>query len=53
VTHLEQPDLVPLRYGRMLQTPFTFYRGSAGVMASDLASTLTTHIHVQACVTPT
>ena len=32
-----QPDLVPLRYGRMLQTPFTFYRGSAGVMAADLA----------------
>ena len=44
-----QPDLVPLRYGRMLQTPFTFYRGSAGVMAADLASTPTTHIHVQAC----
>ena len=34
-----QPDLVPLRYGRMLQTPFTFYRGSAGVMAADLAHT--------------
>jgi uncharacterized protein (DUF2252 family) len=32
-----QPDLVPLRYGRMLQSPFTFYRGSAGVMAADLA----------------
>ena len=29
-----QPDLVPLRYGRMLQSPFTFYRGSAGVMAA-------------------
>src|SRR5215471_3668006 len=34
-----QPDLVPLRYGRMLQSPFTFYRGSAGVMAADLART--------------
>src|SRR5271167_4223427 len=33
-----QPDLVPLRYGRMLQSPFTFYRGSAGVMAADLAA---------------
>jgi uncharacterized protein (DUF2252 family) len=44
-----QPDLVPLRYGRMLQTPFTFYRGSAGVMAADLASTPATGIHVQAC----
>jgi uncharacterized protein (DUF2252 family) len=44
-----QPDLVPLRYGRMLQTPFTFYRGSAGVMAADLAGTPTTGIHVQAC----
>ena len=32
-----QPELVPLRYGRMLQSPFTFYRGSAGVMAADLA----------------
>jgi uncharacterized protein (DUF2252 family) len=44
-----QPHLVPLRYGRMLQTPFTFYRGSAGVMAADLASTPATGIHVQAC----
>ena len=44
-----QPDLVPLRYGRMLQTPFTFYRGSAGVMAGDLARMPTTNIHVQAC----
>jgi uncharacterized protein (DUF2252 family) len=44
-----QPDLVPLRYGRMLQTPFTFYRGSAGVMVGDLAHTPSTGIHVQAC----
>jgi Uncharacterized protein conserved in bacteria (DUF2252) len=44
-----QPELVPLRYGRMLQSPFTFYRGSAGVMAADLAPTPATGIHVQAC----
>jgi len=44
-----QPELVPLRYGRMLQSPFTFYRGSAGVMASDLAGTPATGIRVQAC----
>src|SRR5215468_2855428 len=41
--------LVPLRYGRMLQSPFTFYRGSAAVMAADLARTPRTGIHVQAC----
>ena len=40
---------MPLRYGRMLQTPFTFYRGSAGVMAADLAKTPATGIHVQCC----
>ena len=33
----------------MLASPFTFYRGSAGVMAADLASTPTTGVHVQAC----
>ena len=44
-----QPELSPIRYGRMLQTPFTFYRGSAGVMAADLATTPTTGVHVQAC----
>jgi uncharacterized protein (DUF2252 family) len=44
-----QPELVPLRYGRMLQSPFTFYRGSAGVMAADLARTPAVGIHVQAC----
>src|SRR5271166_3876034 len=44
-----QPDLVPLRYGRMLQSPFTFYRGSAGVMAADLAPSSATGIRVQAC----
>ena len=33
------PELVPVRYGRMLVSPFTFYRGAAAVMAHDLAST--------------
>jgi uncharacterized protein (DUF2252 family) len=44
-----QSDLVPLRYGRMLQSPFTFYRGSAGVMAADLAHTPISGIKVQVC----
>jgi uncharacterized protein (DUF2252 family) len=44
-----QQDLVPLRYGRMLPSPFTFYRGSAGVMAADLAETPATGIPVQVC----
>ncbi|HEY1299884.1 MAG TPA: DUF2252 domain-containing protein, partial [Stellaceae bacterium] len=44
-----QAELVPLRYGRMLQSPFTFYRGSAGVMAADLAHTPVSGIRVQAC----
>jgi uncharacterized protein (DUF2252 family) len=43
------PELVPIRYGRMLASPFTFLRGSAGLMASDLATTPTTGIRVQAC----
>ena len=43
------PELVPIRYGRMLQSPFAFLRGSAAVMASDLAATPTTRIRVQAC----
>ena len=43
------PELNPIRYGRMLQTPFTFFRGSANVMAADLASGPATGIHVQAC----
>jgi uncharacterized protein (DUF2252 family) len=41
--------LVPIRYGRMLQTPFTFYRGAAAVMAADLAAMPATGIRVQAC----
>jgi uncharacterized protein (DUF2252 family) len=42
-------QLLPIRYGRMLQTPFTFYRGAAAVMAADLAKTPATGIRVQAC----
>jgi uncharacterized protein (DUF2252 family) len=43
------PELVPVRYGRMLRSPFTFLRGSAGLMAYDLATTPTSGIEVQAC----
>jgi uncharacterized protein (DUF2252 family) len=42
-------ELVPIRYGRMLVSPFTFYRGAAAVMAADLAATPDTGIVVQAC----
>jgi uncharacterized protein (DUF2252 family) len=42
-------ELVPIRYGRMLQSPFAFYRGSAGLMASDLSRTPNTGLQVQAC----
>ena len=43
------PHLVPIRYGRMVSSPFAFLRGSAIVMATDLASTPVTGITVQAC----
>jgi uncharacterized protein (DUF2252 family) len=43
------PDLVPVRYGRMMETPFTYYRGAALPMASDLARTPATGMIVQAC----
>jgi len=42
-------DLVPIRYGRMARSPFTFLRGSAALMAHDLATTPATGIRVQAC----
>lgn len=42
-------ELVPIRHGRMLRSPFTFLRGSAALMAHDLAATPTTGIRVQAC----
>ena len=43
------PELVPIRHGRMLKTPFTFYRGAALNMAADLAGTPATGLRVQAC----
>ncbi len=43
------PELVPIRYGRMSLSPFAFLRGSAGVMASDLANTPVSGIKVQIC----
>ena len=43
------PELVPIRYGRMLVSPFTFYRGAAYLMASDLAGTPRTSMSVQLC----
>jgi len=43
------PDLVPVRYGRMLESPFSFYRGAPLVMASDLSHTPSTGISIQIC----
>src|SRR5262249_50852299 len=43
------PELVPIRYGRMLVSPFTFFRGAAYVMAADLADGARTGLHVQLC----
>jgi Uncharacterized protein conserved in bacteria (DUF2252) len=43
------PELVPIRYGRMLVTPSTFYRGAAGVMAADLAGTPVSGLRAQIC----
>lgn len=42
-------DLIPIRYGRMLISPFAFLRGSAGIMAHDLAETPVTGLQVQLC----
>jgi uncharacterized protein (DUF2252 family) len=44
-----EPDLVPVRHGRMLVSPFTFYRGAAKIMAADLAATPTAGLNVQLC----
>ncbi len=44
-----EPDLVPVRHGRMVASAFTFYRGSAAIMAADLASTPTAGLEVQLC----
>src|SRR6185295_3271503 len=43
------PELVPLRYGRMLVSPFTFYRGAAKIMAHDLGATPRSGLMVQCC----
>jgi uncharacterized protein (DUF2252 family) len=43
------PDLVPIRYGRMIASPFSFYRGGALVMATDLARTQKSGLQVQLC----
>jgi uncharacterized protein (DUF2252 family) len=43
------PDLVPIRHGRMLVSPFTYYRGAALPMAADLATTPTSGLRVQLC----
>src|SRR5664279_3298840 len=55
VTQLEEqnvtrePDLVPVRHGRMMVSPFTFYRGAAKIMATDLAATPTAGLITQLC----
>ena len=43
------PELVPIRHGRMIVSPFTFYRGTAAIMASDLSRSPTTALRVQCC----
>ena len=43
------PELIPIRYGRMLVSPFTFYRGAAYLMAADLAGSPRTGLQVQLC----
>ena len=44
-----EPDLVPVRHGRMMVSPFTFYRGAARIMAEDLAATPVAGLTVQLC----
>jgi uncharacterized protein (DUF2252 family) len=43
------PELIPIRYARMLRSPFAFFRGGAAIMAGDLAATPTSGIRVQLC----
>ncbi len=43
------PELVPIRYGRMLGSPFAFYRGAAAIMAEDLAASPQSDLRVQCC----
>jgi uncharacterized protein (DUF2252 family) len=55
IDHLERQaasrvqELVPIRYGRMLVSPLTFYRGAALIMAADLANTPSSGLHAQLC----
>jgi len=44
-----EPDLVPVRHGRMMASPFTFYRGAAKIMAADLAGTPVAGLDAQLC----
>src|SRR4051812_18768533 len=44
-----EPDLVPVRHGRMVVSPFTFYRGAAKIMTADLKGTPTAGLNVQLC----
>ena len=48
-----EPDLVPVRHGRMMVSPFTFYRGAAKVMAADLKDTPTAGSTPSCAATPT
>jgi uncharacterized protein (DUF2252 family) len=43
------PGLVPVRHGRMMVSPFTFYRGAAKIMAADLAATPVAGLEAQLC----
>ena len=43
------PELLPIRYGRMVETPFTYFRGSARVMAADLTASPRSGLAVQMC----
>jgi len=44
-----EPDLIPVRHGRMMVSPFTFYRGAAAIMANDLSTIPTAGLSVQLC----
>ncbi|MGH3250698.1 MAG: DUF2252 domain-containing protein [Trebonia sp.] len=44
-----EPDLVPVRHGRMMVSPFTFYRGAAAIMAADLKDTPVAGLNAQLC----
>ena len=48
-----EPDLVPVRHGRMLVSPFTFYRGAAKIMAADLKDTPRAGLRRSSAATPT